>query len=82
MPHRQRPFVPRRAALIEARERLGISRSELARCVGIHKGTVGGIEDGYRQPSFALMVRWSKKLGVGLEAWGLDEPKDEIEAAA
>lgn len=65
------PPVPRRSALIAARERAELSQKDLATQIGVRRDTVLMIEHGYRHPSFALMVRWAEALGVSLAVWDL-----------
>ena len=54
-----------RAALIEARERRGLSRSALAqRMGGASRHYIYHIEMGQRDPSFEFMKRWVAALGT------------------
>ena len=73
------PLVPRRQALIDARERAGLSQKELAEKLGVRRDSLLMIEIGKRHPSFALMARWTRELGAGFEIWDVDEDGQQPE---
>lgn len=53
-----------RTALIEDRQRRGLSRSQLAqRMGGVSRHYIYTVELGQRDPSFEFMKRWVKALG-------------------
>ena len=55
-----------RIQLIRARERLGLTRPQLAKKIGASRASVFRIETGVGHPSLALMQRWIKALGAGV----------------
>lgn len=57
----------RRALLIEARERAGISRTELAERCGFGRWVVFRVEEGIRNPSHEAMIRWANELEIPLD---------------
>lgn len=48
----------------EARNALGLSRSDLATAVGVHYQTIGYIERGEYNPSLSLALKLAKELKV------------------
>ena len=52
-----------RAKLIWARERLGLTRAELAEKIGLTRHYVFVVETGARNPSLDVMTRWADALG-------------------
>ena len=62
------PLGLQRTKLIRARERLGLRRGDFAKLVGVTPGYVTYIEDGRRDPSYAVMLRWLAALGPGATA--------------
>jgi transcriptional regulator with XRE-family HTH domain len=54
---------PKRIELIYARERLGLTRIEFAKKLGVSRSNVYRIEIGVSHPSLALMQRWLLALG-------------------
>jgi predicted transcriptional regulator len=56
----------RRQALIEARERLGVSRAQLAHLLGVSRSFIYEVELGTRNPSLFNMLRWRDALGKKL----------------
>ena len=64
--------IVRRARLIEAREARGLTRNALAEKLGLHRGYVGRVEEGLRNPSFQIMIRWVKFLNCSMDVFGND----------
>ena len=61
------PGAPKeRTQLIRARERLGLTRPQLAKKIGASRANVYRVEIGVSHPSLALMQRWTKALGPGV----------------
>jgi transcriptional regulator with XRE-family HTH domain len=52
-----------RQALIEAREKLGLSRPELAKKVGVARTFLWRVEIGEEDPSLSVLVKWLDALG-------------------
>jgi putative transcriptional regulator len=48
----------------KVRDKVGISRAELAKMTGVHYQTIGYIERGEYNPSLALALRIAKALNV------------------
>jgi DNA-binding XRE family transcriptional regulator len=57
-------FAPR-AALIQAREKRGLTRPQLAQHIGVGREFVYSIELGQSDPSLTTMHRWIEALGKG-----------------
>lgn len=56
------------------REKLGLSKIELARKVDIGEGTISHIENDRRKPSLKLAIRLANEFGISLdELLGRDE---------
>lgn len=53
--------------LREARMRMGIDQSELARRMGVHRNTVISIEAGKSEPRFMVVARWARVTHVSLD---------------
>lgn len=70
-PARRVPLDP--AKLTRARERAGMSMSELARRAGMAASHVDGIERGYHGAGPAYALRLAAQLGVRLEDLLADE---------
>jgi transcriptional regulator with XRE-family HTH domain len=61
------------SAIRTARERAGLSQSELARELGVPQGTIGRIESGGRgQPRFQTVAGIARVLGASLDALAVD----------
>jgi transcriptional regulator with XRE-family HTH domain len=58
-----KPRLTPRTELINARERLGLTRRQLAEAIGSSRPNIFRIEIGERHPSLALMQRWAAALG-------------------
>lgn len=54
----------RRLQLIEARERAGLTRLQLARKLGIVRQVIWRVEEGFTDPAYDTMVRWTEALGA------------------
>jgi DNA-binding XRE family transcriptional regulator len=52
-----------RTALIEARERLGLSRPQLAKEIGVVRSLINKVEMGTQGCGLATMIRWVEALG-------------------
>jgi putative transcriptional regulator len=67
--------------IVAERERLGMSRQELADAIGVHYQTVGYLERDEYSPSLVLALRLSKVLRRPVEEiFSLDElPRAETE---
>jgi transcriptional regulator with XRE-family HTH domain len=65
-PGRDFPRV-KRVHLIEARNRLGLSRMELGRQLGLDRTYIFRVEEGHRRPSLQIMVRWARRLNVSMD---------------
>jgi transcriptional regulator with XRE-family HTH domain len=52
-----------RVDLIAARERLGLSRRELGKAIGVVYPMIFRVETGQQDPSLAVMRRWVEALG-------------------
>ena len=65
---RDYPIV-RRVHLIEARERLGLSRPELADQLKLSRAYVFRVEEGMRRPSLPAMIRWARRLNVSMDVF-------------
>jgi transcriptional regulator with XRE-family HTH domain len=64
MPSPKKTNPTSRSALIEDRERRGVSRSRLAQKMGgVSRHYIYQVEMGQRHPSFDFMKRWVKALG-------------------
>jgi transcriptional regulator with XRE-family HTH domain len=62
------------ARLKQLREQAGLSQQELADKTGLHKFGVAKIEQGQREPSFAVVQALADALGVGVEAFADTTP--------
>ena len=51
----------------EYRARHGMKQEELARLVGVRRGTIGNLENGRYNPSLVLAWRIAKVFGVTIE---------------
>lgn len=54
-------------AMIEARNREGLTQKELSERTGITQADISRIENGTRNPSLAMMKRLAKGLGMQLK---------------
>ena len=52
--------------LVQAREAWGMSREDLANLMHVAPGTVKFCENGNKQPSMKLLVRWANTLGCDI----------------
>ena len=52
--------------LVRAREAWGMSREDLADLMHVAPGTVKFCENGNKQPSMKLLVRWANTLGCDI----------------
>jgi transcriptional regulator with XRE-family HTH domain len=73
--------MSKRTDLIRARERLLLTRPQLAKRLGIGRVAVYRVEEGMRDPSAALMRRWVKKLGPGASMDLFRKPPQAADAA-
>ena len=64
--------IVRRVRLIEMREALGLTRNALADKLSLHRGYVSRVEEGLRNPSLEIMIRWAKFLDCSLDAFSVD----------
>ncbi|MDQ7815898.1 MAG: helix-turn-helix transcriptional regulator [Melioribacteraceae bacterium] len=71
-----------------AREQAGLSQSQVAKLLNLHRPTISEIEAGRRNVSAEELLTFAKLYGVGL-SWitdenevGFDKNKDKIELAA
>lgn len=64
--------IVRRVRLIEMREALGLTRNALADKLSLHRGYVSRVEEGLRNPSLEIMIRWSKFLDCSLDVFSVD----------
>ena len=55
----------KRIPLIEARERIGLSRPQLADEMGVDRGLIHKVEMGKQGCGLATMIRWVDVLGAG-----------------
>jgi transcriptional regulator with XRE-family HTH domain len=67
---RSRPLSPEHAALgeaiVELRERAGLTQEGLAERAELHITHVGGMERGVSNPSYSTLLRLAAGLGVGV----------------
>jgi transcriptional regulator with XRE-family HTH domain len=56
-----------RLALIQARQHSGLTQAELAARIGTKQSAIARLETGESRPSFAMLVRLAKALGVTFE---------------
>jgi len=61
------PEEPLGNRIEQVRTRVGMSRRELADCVGVHYQTIGYLERGEYNPSLVLAFRISQVLGEPLD---------------
>lgn len=54
----------------------GLSQEELAARCGLHRTYVGGIERGRRNPTYAIVARLAR--GLGVRAWELLRRGDQL----
>ena len=54
-------------AMIEAREKNGITQQELAEKTGLAQSEISQLESGYLDPSFATFVRLANGMGMKLK---------------
>lgn len=74
--------IVKKVRLIEARERFGLTRPELADKLGLRRDYVFRIEQGTRRPSLGIMMRWAALLRCSLDCFADDVSKAaESEAA-
>jgi DNA-binding XRE family transcriptional regulator len=70
--------MTRRDELIAARERAGLSRAALGALIGVNRTHIHHVESGTRNPSWDLMMRWTKALKApGSKIWAADEKRFE-----
>ncbi|HKG26625.1 MAG TPA: helix-turn-helix transcriptional regulator [Thermomicrobiales bacterium] len=62
-----RPEYEFRRALIAARLNVGLTQAELAARIGTKQPAIARLETGEARPSFAMLVRLAKALGVTFE---------------
>lgn len=55
--------------LRELREAAGLSQAALAGAAGAHRNTVVGIENGWSEPTWPLVLRLARALGVCVTAF-------------
>jgi transcriptional regulator with XRE-family HTH domain len=60
---KKKPRLGSRRALIQAREKLGMTRAELAAELGVERTVIHRVEGGDRDTTVALMRRWADALG-------------------
>ena len=65
--------------IADERERLGLSRQDLAAAVGVHYQTIGYVERGEYSPSLALALRLAGALGRSVEELFALAPDDDQE---
>jgi transcriptional regulator with XRE-family HTH domain len=75
------PRPHRRARLVSARERQAMSRQELAERLGITRQYVMRVEEGERNPSHSLMVRWAEALHTTMDFFREDDEPQAQSAA-
>jgi transcriptional regulator with XRE-family HTH domain len=67
---RTRPLSPEHAALgaaiVELRQRAGLTQEGLAERAELHITQIGGMERGVRNPSYSTLVRLASGLGVSV----------------
>lgn len=64
-----------REKLIARRKELGLKRPLLAQMLGISRFHVYNVEGGRRDPSPALMARWTRELRSGIDVWPLEDQR-------
>jgi DNA-binding XRE family transcriptional regulator len=60
---KKKPRLGSRRALIQAREKLGMTRAELAAEIGVERTVIHRVEGGDRDTTVELMRRWADALG-------------------
>jgi transcriptional regulator with XRE-family HTH domain len=62
-PMERKPRLGSRRALIQAREKLGMTRAELAAELGVERTVIYRVEGGDRDTTVEIMRRWADALG-------------------
>lgn len=76
------PHLPRtpRTKLIQARERQGLKRRDLAQILGVSQQFVMRVEDGLRGARLPMMVRWADALKTRMDVFREDDPPSQAAA--
>ena len=76
------PYLPRnpRTKLIQARERQGLTRRDLAQILGVSQQFVMRVEDGLRGARLPMMIRWADALKTRMDVFREDDPPSQAAA--